>query len=105
MVSVVNPTRIKHYGERKLQRNKKDKADADLFSEFCLKETPDTWKPFSPEIKHLRALIRCLQALKNNRRQEDNRLKCGVKDDWVINDLKTHLKYLDERIKVTEKRN
>jgi len=39
-VSVVNPARIKRYGESKLHRNKTDKADADLIAEFCLKEKP-----------------------------------------------------------------
>ena len=65
-VSVVNPARLKHYGESKLHRNKTDKADADLIAEFCLKENPSLWKPLSPEIKHLRALIRRLQSLKDN---------------------------------------
>lgn len=33
-VSVVNPARIKRYGESKLHRNKTDKADAFLIAEF-----------------------------------------------------------------------
>ena len=103
LVSVVNPARIKRYGESKLHRNKTDKADADLIAEFCLKETPGPWKPLSPEIKHLRALIRRLQALKDNLRQEKNRLKSGEKDVWVTNDLNTHIKFLEDRIEATEK--
>ena len=39
-VSVVNPARIKRYGESKLHRNKTDKADAALIAEFCQKENP-----------------------------------------------------------------
>ena len=103
LVSVVNPARIKRYGESKLHRNKTDKADADLIAEFCLKETPGPWKPLCPEIKHLRALIRRLQALKDNLQQEKNRLKSGEKDVWVTNDLNTHIKFLEERIDATEK--
>lgn len=102
-VSVVNPARLKHYGESKLHRNKTDKADADLIAEFCLKEKPGLWKPLSPEIKHLRALIRRLQALKDNMQQEKNRLQSGEKDVWVTNDLATHITFLQERINATLK--
>ena len=48
-VSVVNPLRIKRYGESKLHRNKTDKADASLIAEFCLKENPPLWQPL-PEM-------------------------------------------------------
>ncbi len=101
-VSVVNPARIKRYGESKLHRNKTDKADADLIAEFCLKEKPALWAPLSPELKHLRALVRRLSDLQTNFQQENNRLKSGEKDAWVISDLSTHVAYLKERIKATQ---
>jgi transposase len=102
-VTVVNPARIKRYGESKLHRNKTDKADADLIAEFCLKEKPDLWKPLDPEIKRLRALIRRLQALKDNLQQEKNRKDSGDLDAWVSNDLDTHINFLEERIKATKR--
>jgi transposase len=102
LVSVMNPARVKRYGQSKLHRNKNDKADAKLIAEFCLKEKPGTWEPLSPEIKHLRALIRRLEALKTNLRQEKNRKESGEKDPWVVEDLNNHIEYLEERIKATE---
>ena len=102
-VSVVNPARIKRYGESKLHRNKTDKADAALIAEFCLKEKPALWQPLGPEIKHLRALIRRLEDQKANLRQEINRLKSGERDSWVVSDLQIHIDYLQERIAATEK--
>jgi transposase len=102
-VSVVNPVRIKHYGESKLHRNKNDKASADLIAEFCQKEKPAFWKPLNPETKHLRALVRRLTDLKTNRQQEINRMKSGEKDTWVMNDLQAHIDYLNHHIKATEK--
>ena len=102
-VSVVNPARIKRYGQSKLHRNKTDKADAMLISEFCWKEKPGPWKPLNPEIKHLRAIVRRLQDLKAQLQQENNRLQSGEKDPWVLDDLSLHVKYLQDRIKVTEK--
>ncbi len=102
-VSVVNPARIKRYGESKLHRNKTDKADADLIAEFCLKEKPALWKPLDPDIKRLRALIRRLQALKDNLQQEKNRKSSGELDAWVTKDLEIHINFLQERIKATKK--
>lgn len=101
-VSVMNPARIKRYGESKLHRNKTDKADADLIAEFCLKEKPALWQPLSPEMKHLRALVRRLNDLENNYQQEINRLKSGEEDKWVVDDMKIHLGYLKERIEATK---
>jgi len=102
-VSVVNPARIKRYGESKLHRNKTDKADAALIAEFCQKENPTSWQPLSPEIKHLRAFVRRLEDQKANLQQEVNRLKSGEKDTWVVGDLQSHIDYLRERIAATEK--
>lgn len=101
-VSVVNPARIKRYGESKLHRNKSDKADADLIAEFCLKEKPALWEPLRPDLKHLRALVRRLSDLRVNYQQENNRLNSGEKDAWVISDLSAHVEYLKARIKATE---
>ena len=102
-VSVVNPARIKRYGESKLHRNKTDKADAALIAEFCQKEKPAPWQPLSPEIKHLRALVRRLEDQKANLQQEINRMKSGESDCWVREDLQSHINYLRDRIAATEK--
>jgi transposase len=101
LVSVVNPARIKRYGESKLHRNKTDKADATLIAEFCQKENPPVWGPLPPEVKHLRALVRRLDDLQSAYQQERNRSLCGEKDTWVLEDLRIHLNYLQERIQAT----
>lgn len=103
-MSVVNPARIKRYGESKLHRNKTDKTDTDLIAEFCLKEKPALWEPLSPDLKHLRALVRRLSDLQANIQQEKNRLGSGEKDAWVISDLTDHVAYLEERIKAFEQK-
>ena len=102
-VSVVNPARIKRYGESKLHRNKTDKADAELIAEFCLKEKPALWEPLSPESKHLRALVRRLDDLQSNYQQEKNRLKSGEQDIYVIANLTEHVHYLEASIKALKK--
>ena len=93
MVSVVNPARIKRYGESKLHRNKTDKADAFLIAEFCLKEKPPFWKPLSPEMKHLRAgtsFERSTDQFPAGTQPVDFR----EKDPWVLEDLQVILNIL-----------
>jgi len=97
-VSVVNPVRIKRYGESKLHRNKTDKADAALIAEFCFKENPPLWKPLPDSLKQLRQMVRRLDDLQCTYQQERNRLTSGVDNAWVVADLQGHLQELRQRI-------
>jgi transposase len=101
-VSVVNPARIKRYGDSKLHRNKTDKADAALIAEFCLKENPLLWEPLAPYVQKLRQLVRRLDDLQTNYQQERNRLQSGTSDSWVIEDLKDHIQDLQRRMKTMQ---
>lgn len=98
IVSVVNPARIKRYGESKLHRNKNDKADAALIAEFCAKERPPAWAPPPPEIKELRQLVRRLEDVCSQRQQERNRLHSGIRQASVIEDIQAHLAFLEQHI-------
>jgi transposase len=40
-VSVVNPARIKAYGDSQLKRNKTDRSDAQLIADFCRTQQPE----------------------------------------------------------------
>jgi transposase len=102
-VSVVNPARIKRYGDSKLHRNKTDKADAGLIAEFCRKETPALWTPLPAYLKQLRQMVRRLEDLQSNYQQERNRLSSGVTDTWVVEDIQGHLKELSDRIQALKK--
>ena len=96
-VSVVNPTRIKRYGESKLHRNKTDKADAALIAEFCSKEKPALWTPQPAFRKHLRWLVRYLADLASMYQQERNRFLSGVRDEFVLNALEAHMGYIRQQ--------
>lgn len=102
LVSVVNPARIKRYGDSKLHRNKTDKADAALIAEFCLKEKPNLWAPLPPYKKELRCLVRHLDDLQRMYQQERNRLKSGERNTLVLDHLKAHMAYLQQSIKLTK---
>lgn len=102
-VSVVNPARIKHYGNSKLRRNKTDKADAQLIAEYCLREKPANWTPPPASFKDLQALVRHLEDLQGAKRQEANRLFSGVHTSFVVDSLTSLCDFLDEQINQTKK--
>jgi len=102
-VSVVNPARIKHYGNSKLRRNKTDKADAQLIAEYCLREKPAIWTPPPARFKDLQALVRHLEDLQAAKLQESNRLQSGVQTSFVVDSLTSLCDFLDEQINQTKK--
>lgn len=96
VVSVVNPARIKAFGESELQRTKNDKMDAKLIARFCEAMKPVAWEPDPPEVEHLRALGRRRDALVNMRTQEGNRL--GAADASVNTSIQKLTSFLDDEI-------
>jgi transposase len=100
-VSVVNPARIKAFGESELQRTKNDKMDAKLIARFCETMKPAPWQPDPPEVEHLRMLGRRRDALVSMRTQEVNRL--GVADFSVNESIQKVIAFLDEEIEQISK--
>jgi transposase len=102
-VSVVNPAQVKAFAASRLTRTKTDKVDAELIARFCLAQQPAPWQPPAPEVRGLQALVRRLDALIEMRVAEENRLSSGVSIDAVRESLETHIAYLVEEIKDTER--
>lgn len=98
VVSVVNPARIKAYGDSQLKRNKTDRADAALIADFCRTQQPDPWQPPAPQVKELRALLRHLDDLQAMRQQESNRAQSGEQSLTVLGQLQQHITFLDTQI-------
>lgn len=101
-VSVVNPARIKKYADSQLRRNKTDKLDARIITDFCRTQEPALWSPPDPVRLELRELIRLRAALIKMRQQERNRLKSGVKSTLVRDSLAEHIAFLESQIAETE---
>jgi transposase len=98
VVSVVNPARIKAYGDSQLKRNKTDRSDAALIADFCRTQQPAPWQPLLPEVKELRALVRYLDDLQAMHQQEANRLQSGEQSGTVVAQLQQHLAFLEGQI-------
>jgi transposase len=97
-VSIVNPARIKAYGESELARNKTDRQDAALIARFCRTQAPPLWTPPAPHLRELRELVRRCDALKATRVQELNRQKAGAASAAVAASIAAHLDWLDQQI-------
>jgi transposase len=72
-VSVVNPARIKAYGDSQLRRNKTDRLDAALIADFCRSQHPPPWTPPPTEWRELQALVRHLEDLQADYQRQRNR--------------------------------
>lgn len=99
-VSVVNPARVKGYAQSELARNKTDRADAALLARFCASLRPALWTPPSAAWRELRGWVDRLQALKDMRQQEANRVEahqaCGQAS--LVQAVQAHLSWLDQEI-------
>jgi len=101
-VSIVNPARIKAFGESELLRNKDDRPDAGLIRRFCEKQQPPAWQPPAPQLRELQALTRHLDNLLETRQQQLNRLD-GVSTKTVAKSLRKLVAHLGTEIQRTEK--
>lgn len=101
-VSVVNPRRIKAYGDSLLQRNKTDKSDAWLIADFCRTQRPRPWQPPDPAQETLRAWQRRLENFQQMRTQEINRLEGLQKGDVIRRSIRRHLRFLEREIAQVE---
>lgn len=101
MVSVVNPARVKAYAASLMRRTKTDALDAALIADYCRTQEPVAWSPPAPEVKELRALVRHLARLKQEKWRAMNRLETQA-EQVVVKHLRQQLSLLDKQIAQTE---
>ena len=77
-VSVVNPRRIKAYGESRLSRNKTDRADARLIANFAHSEVLPLWTPPDSARAQVRALQGRIDGLEGLIRRDQQQLESAT---------------------------
>jgi transposase len=92
-VSIVNPLRVKGFGQAQMSRTKNDQADAGLIARYCAIHRPAAWRPTTPEQSSLQQTGRHWQALSHLISQERNRLET-VTDSTVRQIIKDHITYI-----------
>jgi transposase len=101
-VSVVNPLQVKRYKESVLIRQKTDKSDAYVISEFCRVNNPPLFVPKTKEIKELDDLNKYINNLKQELLRWKNRLEKEHYNKYVIKGIDEKIKNLEEEIKRLE---
>jgi transposase len=102
-VSVVNPARIKAYGQSQLQRNKTDRQDALLIADFCRTQQPAPWAPPAPEWRELQELERQLDDLQVELQQHKNRLGAGYASERARHTEEQIVAFLKEQVAMLKK--
>lgn len=101
-VSVVNPARIKAYGQSQLRRNKTDRLDAALIADFCRSQKPPLWTPPPPHWRELQGLVRHLADLEVDRQRQRNRLDAlqhSASPSAIVQaNLQQQIQFLSEQI-------
>lgn len=101
-VSVINPARLKAFGQATLTRTKTDQTDAALLADFCRRQQPAAWTPPAPEKRVLRDLVRRRESLQQLRQGEANRLGSGETSAVVRASLEAVLALLDAQLGAIE---
>lgn len=103
-VAVLNPARVKFFGQSQLARNKTDRGDASLIAEFCRvhDETIIPWQPLSAQRLQFRSLTRLLEARKNDLARE--RCRAATGDEFARADAQTMARLLQERVRKIQAR-
>ncbi|MCG2586914.1 IS110 family transposase, partial [Massilia sp. TS11] len=103
-VSLVNPARVKGYAQSEQIRNKNDAVDAAVIARFCTQLRPEPWQAPAPEVRQLRAWGERLQALKDMRQQEWNRMEALQfgSQELVLAHTQKHVDWLDQQIRELE---
>lgn len=101
LVSIVNPSQVKGYGQSRLRRTKNDRADANLIADFCKTLNPRPWKPSAAEVAELQALTRRLDALDKMITQEKNRLETAP--EILQGDIEDHIGFLKQQVNALKK--
>ncbi len=103
IVSIVNPSQVKSFGQSELLRTKTDAVDAALIARFCRAHRPEAWTPPAPEIRALQALVRRYSNVQDLLVAEKNRLEAGRVDDAVGRSLHAVVAFLEQELKTVDR--
>lgn len=102
-VSYLNPKLTHRFAQSQVRYNKTDAQDALLIARYAHLHKPSLWTPPNLAQRRLTQRSRRIQALKKMRQQEHNRLKSGIDDALVIEQIQAHIASIDGLIQQMQK--
>ena len=102
---LVNPGRARKYAESLGQTHKTDKTDGLMLARYGKAQVTEAearfWQPEAPEARHLKVLLRRLDALEKDLQREENRLEASSQSDStdrVVQSIRDMIRVLKEEI-------
>lgn len=106
-VSVVNPLSIKRFAQMQLKRNKTDKADAKIITQYGISQSPKLWVPCDKKIEESKDISQTLEQMINIRASLKNKLS-GLKSKkasiFLIECILNQIDSISQTIVVLEKK-
>lgn len=107
IVSVVNPVRIKAFGQSQMRRAKTDRVDAALIADFGRTQSQTSrpltpWTPPTTAQQQLRDLVRRLADVQQMRQQERNRREAGTHVPEVQASLQAVLAMMETEVETLQ---
>lgn len=100
-VIVVNPRQVRDFAKATGQLAKTDRLDAQVLAHFAAAINPPLRPPKSDQAQHLEALLARRRQIVEMLVAEKNRL-ANNRDRAVVKDLKTHIAWLERRLKSSD---
>lgn len=103
-VYLLNPRKVKSFGDSQGSRVKTDKGDALIIATFMAERKKlQLWRPAPEELILLQAMVRRRQQLLQDLQAERNRLEDPQMASFVRQDIQGHIRQLTTHIKATTK--
>lgn len=102
-VNYLNPKLTHRFSQKNLRYNKTDAQDAHSIAHFAQLHQPPAWIAPSPAQRQLQQRSRRLAALKQMQQQERNRLKSGLDDPFILEQIQALIAHFETLIQQTQK--
>lgn len=101
-LNYLNPKLTHRFSQKSLRYSKTDAHDAQSIADYAQLNPSPNWIAPSSEQRQLQQRSRRLEALKRMRQQEVNRLKSGLDDRFVLEQIQALIAHFDALIRATE---
>jgi transposase len=101
-LNYLNPKLTHRFSQKSLRYSKTDAHDAQSIAHYAQLHPSPSWIAPSLEQRQLQQRSRRLEALKKMRQQDINRLKSGLDDPFVLEQIQALIAHFDALIRATE---
>lgn len=101
-VNYLNPKLTHRFSQKSLRYSKTDAHDAQSIAHYAQLHQPAAWIAPAPEQRLLQQRSRRLETLKKMQQQERNRLKSGIDDPFVLEQIQSLIQHFEGLIRQSQ---